>query len=463
MRRLLQMPRTITGQITLLIGASLILANVLSIGVMYFVLASSNRAPTAAPGRAATVAQLASVARPQDVDKIVDLASKIGVHVTRISQKELETGLEDEGKRGFLEQRRLDHFLAITDLDRDRDHVLLGPNHTVAIQLRDGNGLAFPLPENRGPGVPRMIAAPVVYILTAIAAVLISLSIYAARSITSPLSSFAEVAYSVGRTAHDQRIVEKGPTEIAQVARALNEMGARITALLDERVGMLTAISHDLRTPLTRIRLRAERIARGMPVGMVAEGMLADISRMEQMLSETLIYMRDSTRGETVPVDLPSVLQTICAELSDLGKDVQYLGPSRLAFCCQPGGLTRAISNLVDNGLKYGNQVTVELRSEPAGAVQIDVTDDGPGIPYSLRKRVFEPFFKTDTARTANQNGGFGLGLSIARNIIKAHGGEIELFAVAPHGTRVHITLPQNLRLQGSAEQTYGRERQHTF
>jgi signal transduction histidine kinase len=446
MRWLLKRPRTVTGQIILLIGMSLLLANGLSICTMYFMLASNtNRATPAGFVRAATVAQLAHAAdSPKQKEDILSLAEKVGVPFTRLAARATPEGREGPGQLSFFQRKALDRFLALTGFNAKPDWVVVGPDHTIAMRLADGSALAFPFPDGLGFGIPGMIIAPIVYIVSGITIVLIGMSLYAARFVTAPLSSFAEAAYGVGRTADSQvTISETGPVEIIQVARALNEMRARVTALLDERMGMLTAISHDLRTPLTRIRLRAERIAQASPIGKVAEGMLADIARMEQMLTETLVYMRDNARSEPcLPVDLPSVLETICVELADLGKPVGYRGPSRLVYRCQPAGLTRAVGNLVDNGLKYGNFVVVELVSLDEGAVQIDVSDDGPGIPYSLRRKVFEPFFKVDAARASSSKEGFGLGLSIARNVVKAHGGDIELLAIAPQGTCVRITLP---------------------
>lgn len=444
MRRWLRFPRTITGQITLLIGASLLVANLITIGTTYFLLTTSARTPPVVSVRAATVAQLArAAASARDVEAITALAQRIGIEVRPVSRAELRAARAGNAP-GFLERRALDRFLAITGLDAQRDHVIAAPGHTIAVELPDDNGLAFPYPDGGGFGVSRFIVAPIVYILSAIAAVLICLSLYAARFITAPLSSFAEAAYSIGRTRNNGKIAERGPVEIVRVAEALNEMRGRITALLDERVGMLTAISHDLRTPLTRIRLRAERLTHIDAAASLGDGMLTDIVRMEQMLAETLTYMRDTTGAEPMlPVDLPSVLETICVELADLGKDISYQGPARLVFRCQAGALTRAITNLVDNGLKYGNAVKVELQEANTGAVTIEVSDNGPGIPYSMRARVFEPFFKADAARTASDMDGFGLGLAIVSNVIKAHNGEIDLLPIAPHGTRVRVILPR--------------------
>src|SRR3546814_917421 len=173
------------------------------------------------------------------------------------------------------------------------------------------------------------------------------------------LSSGAAAAQSFGRSPDDSRIVSRGgPREIAQVADALNDMRIRIRALLDDRTRMLAAISHDLRTPLTRLQLRAERIADQE----LREGMLREIAQVTRMLDFTLNYLREDVRSESASrIDLPSVLQTICAEFADVGHAVSYEGPGRLTWTCRPSVLTRAISNVIDNAVKHGSEVTVEI------------------------------------------------------------------------------------------------------
>jgi signal transduction histidine kinase len=186
---------------------------------------------------------------------------------------------------------------------------------------------------------------------------------------------------------------------------------------------------------------------------------------MEQMLSETLTYLRDDARTEsTLFVDLPSVLQTISTEWTDLGKAVTYDGPGRLTYRCKLSAITRAINNLVDNAVKFGTQVWITLEELPDGQVQIDVVDDGPGISEANRDRAFEPFFKADTARGTKGKEGFGLGLSIARRVIEDHSGKIELLESVPHGLRVRIRLPPvRLCLQSDAQNEKGNNGIRTF
>ena len=285
-----------------------------------------------------------------------------------------------------------------------------------------------------------LVLAPTVLTLAIVLVFVTLLSVYAVRWIIAPLSSVAAAAHSFGRSPDDGRIVSRnGPREIAQVADALDDMRTRIRALLDDRTRMLAAISHDLRTPLTRLQLRAERIADQD----LRDGMLHEITRVTRMLDETLDYLREDVRSESRSrIDLPSVLQTICAEFADVGHAVFYEGPAHLTWTCRPGVLTRAISNVVDNAVKHGSVVTVALRARDDVVVEIDVADDGPGIASSLREKVFDPFFKGDDARSSANRSGFGLGLSIARDVVKGHGGEIDLLDRTPRGLIVRMSLP---------------------
>ncbi len=311
---------------------------------------------------------------------------------------------------------------------------------TVLLVFFDGGGRYNP---SAGDNLLHFVLAPTVLTLAIVLVFVTLLSAYAVRWIIAPLSSVAAAAHSFGRSPDDNRTLNRGgPREIAQVADALNDMRTRVRTLLDDRTRMLAAISHDLRTPLTRQRLRAERIADRN----LRAGMLREIAEMTRMLDETLNYLRDDVRSESASrVDLPSVLQTVCAEFADVGHAVSYEGPAHLTWTCRPGMLTRAVSNVVDNATKHGSVVTVALRARDDGALEVDVADDGPGIPSSLREKVFDPFFKGDNARSAADHSGFGLGLSIALAVVKGHGGEIELLDRTPCGLIVRLSLPGGL------------------
>jgi len=268
---------------------------------------------------------------------------------------------------------------------------------------------------------------------------IVLLSIYASRMIALPLQRFSKAANVVNPDGGpDRPFEEMGSSEVRALAHALNDMHARVRDLVDGRTRMLRAISHDLRTPLTRLRLRAER-ADQPPL---REALMADIDTLASMIEETLVYLNKDGAGEALlKADLPSVILTACNDFSDIGHSVTYRGPERLAYLCRPNQMQRAIANLIDNGTKFAEHVDVELRVAPDQSVTIRVADNGPGIPTPLLTNVLEPFFKLDSARS--ENVGFGLGLSIVQDIVHGHNGTMTLANAKPHGLIVDIHLPR--------------------
>ncbi len=273
--------------------------------------------------------------------------------------------------------------------------------------------------------------------LVATVTLLILFSVFAVRAITSPLRGIASAAMKADISLGPAIFEEHGSVEIVTLARALNGMQRRISTMVESRTRMLRGISHDLRTPLTRLRLRAERVREEE----VRVALLGDIERIDRLLKESLGYLRDNHQREiSQRADLASVLQTTCDEFADMGHDVSYSGPARMVARFKSLALTRAITNLCENAVKFGTHVQVELRTVDGQAI-IDVTDDGPGIPEEYRSRVLEPFFKVDTARQDTE-AGFGLGLSIVAEIIQAHHGKLELLEGRPHGLVARLTIP---------------------
>lgn len=266
------------------------------------------------------------------------------------------------------------------------------------------------------------------------------LQAYARRWIARPLDALADAAVSFGRSPSDDRLLSRpAPREIVRVAAALDGMRTRIRNLIDDRTRMLVAISHDLRTPLTRLSLRAEQIADPA----LRSGMLTDLDQIGRMLNETLDYLRDDARtGQMIRCDLPSLITTICSGFADVGHGVRYDGPARLTWTCRPDALARAIGNLVENGVKHGGRTVVVGLHSVDGGIEIVVADDGPGIPADLRERVFEPFFKGNNARGGAGQDGFGLGLSIARDAARLHGGDIALNDRPEGGLVARLFLP---------------------
>jgi signal transduction histidine kinase len=256
-------------------------------------------------------------------------------------------------------------------------------------------------------------------------------------TVNHPLDRFARAAERVGVDVHSPPLTVHGPLQLQRAIRAFNEMQVRLQRLLTDRTLMLGAISHDLGTPLTRLRLRVETDRADDKAKM-----LADIEAMQIMLASALSFVRGVDDAEPrAVVDLDSLLQTVCDLVCDLGGDVTYGAPARSNYSCRPQAMLRALTNLVTNAAKYGAHAWVTLQRIGDSGFVVEIQDDGPGIPDTEKSKVFEPFYRTDEARESDRQG-MGLGLSIARSIILAHGGVIELRDREPHGLNVHVFLP---------------------
>ena len=264
------------------------------------------------------------------------------------------------------------------------------------------------------------------------------LGLWAARALTAPLSSFARAAESFSLNGAAAPLPERGPEEIRSVAKALNRMRERITTLIDDRTRMLAAISHDLRTPITRMRLRSEFIEDGAH----RSHMLADLDQMRSMLESVLSFLRNDGKLESMTlVDIVATLQLVADQFADMGHKVAYDGPEHAMATLRPDDLYRSITNLVENAVRFGAEATIRLRVLP-DSVTIEIEDDGPGISDARKDAMLEPFVRGDDARNMDEKAGFGLGLSIARAIVLAHGGELLLKDRQPHGLIARIELP---------------------
>jgi signal transduction histidine kinase len=274
------------------------------------------------------------------------------------------------------------------------------------------------------------------------------LSLWAARALTAPLSAFARAAENFSVNGDAAPLPERGPEEIRFVAKALNRMRERIGALIDDRTKMLAAISHDLRTPITRMRLRAEFIDDETH----RHRMMGDLDQMRAMLESVLSFLRNDRRLEAMTLtDIASTLQLVADQFADIGHKVTYQGPQRAMATVRPDDLTRSITNLVENSVRYGALVTIRLAIS-ADAATIEVEDDGPGISDARKEVMLEPFVRGDDARNMDETTGFGLGLSIARAVVLAHGGRLSLHDRQPHGLIVRIELPVRQPSRQAAE-----------
>ena len=261
--------------------------------------------------------------------------------------------------------------------------------------------------------------------------------VWAARRVTAPISRFAAAADRLGVDVEAPPLPEKGPRELRQATHAFNRMQDRLRRLIADRTLMLAAISHDLRTALTRLRLRADYIDDPEQQAKA----LSDLDEMTTMLDSTLSFARDDAASEErTKVDIASLLQSLCDDLADAGQPVAYAGPDRLTLVCRPVALRRAFANLIDNAVTYGGEASVTL-AKRADELVVEIADRGPGIPAGRRERVFAPFYRLEESRS-RETGGTGLGLAVVRSIVRRHGGDIALEDRPGGGLIARVVLP---------------------
>jgi len=303
----------------------------------------------------------------------------------------------------------------------------------IVVRLKNGDWAEFRLHRH-----PPAIRWTLLLSLVALVCIVVSaMSIIFARNFSRHLSSFAGAAEAFGRSTDAPPLPESGPREIRLATDAFNRMQERLRRFVRDRTQMLAAISHDLRTPLTRLRLRAEFVEDDE----IRDKMLVDIAEMQAMLQETLSFARDEdTREPRQAEDLDQLLDDLCTVLHEAEQDVTYRATGPAMIQCSPIAIRRAFANLLDNAVKYGSRARVTLQ-RGANQISIDIDDDGPGIPAPVQERVFQPFFRLESSRNRD-TGGVGLGMSVARTIVRGHGGDVTLSNRAGGGLRVTVTLP---------------------
>ena len=305
---------------------------------------------------------------------------------------------------------------------------------TVSVPLLDGtwlNGAAL-----EAPVTPPIGWQPVAFLALLLASIVGVLLLLISR-VTRPLSALAAAADKLGRGETLGPVPEHGPKEVRVTTRAFNSMQDRLTRYVDDRTRMLAAISHDLRTPITALRLRAEMLDDDE----TRDRMLETLDTMAQMTDATLSFMRDaSSSEETSKVDLAALVASVSEDFRDMGNQVSWTVPDRLIYPCRSNGLRRVLSNLIENAVRYGSEILVDLH-EAHNGIEIVVRDDGPGIPDEKLAAVFKPFERLDTARNT-ESGNVGLGLAISRSIVQAHGGDLTLENRPEGGLEARVSLP---------------------
>jgi len=303
-----------------------------------------------------------------------------------------------------------------------------------SVQLNDGSWVVFSAPNRTwGLSEPQRWAIWLTFVAVSIA----SVCTIATRRFVRPVKELAGAVRRFGVNPQAPALPQSGPREFREVIRAFNTMQAQIQKFVAQRTMMLAAISHDLRTPLTRVRLRGELIDDEIQQAKL----FRDVDEMQTMVDGALAFFRgDADEEATTSFDLAGVLQTIANDYADQGIEISYLGPAHAVYCGRPFGLKRAFTNLIDNAVKYATPPEIQLCCRER-LVTIAVRDRGPGIPPDALARVFTPFYRVDRSRN-RATGGVGLGLTATQAIISGHGGEITLCNQPGGGLEALVTLP---------------------
>lgn len=305
--------------------------------------------------------------------------------------------------------------------------------YKLAVDLPDGSWAVFTAPERLW-GINTSTRYLIIGLFVLISTLVVAF--VASRRLARPMEDVAEAAqrFSTDIQAHAMR--SSGTREFRAVIDAFNRMQDRIQRFVDDRNDMLTAISHDLRAPLTRLRLRGEFIEDADQ----RRRLFADVDEMRHMINTALRFFRDETDPEPpTRFDLSELVHTVLED-QETQAAVTFAGPPHQTGYGRPSALRRALTNVIDNAVKYGGCARVALTAEPEG-LRLTIDDDGPGIALDQQAAVFRPFYRLETSRN-RRTGGIGLGLGAARSIVRAHGGELTLENREPSGLRITITLP---------------------
>lgn len=456
-------PSTLTGRLVLILLGGLLAAQLLGAWILLSERASAiyESSGMHAAQRIASIVRVLDTLDDEQRRLILPALNTSGFRVAFTDQPDTRTNPDDDSLasarlravlRNALGSDRslhvsvvedgLDHMAGMQPPYGPRGGMMMMP-HTppyggafaVQTQLLDGQwvSIAQRMPEERVTW-PRKLLVTLGVLLVSV----ILLSLIAVRLVTRPLAVLGRAAEDLGRNIERPALAESGPAEVRRTAQAFNTMQARLVRFLHDRARMLAAVSHDLKTPITRLRLRAELIDDEV----LKDKVIHDLEEMEGMTRAALDFLRDANAREAAQaLDVNAMLETLQADAEVMGRDVQIEGKAKAPYPARPQSLRRCVGNLIDNAVRYGKRARVRVR-DSAKRLEIVVADDGPGIPKDMLERVFEPFFRLDESRS-RESGGVGLGLSIARDIARAHGGSLELYNRPQGGLDAVVTLPR--------------------
>ncbi len=469
----LRLPRSLFGRTVVVLAACLVLSQLASLMVNFFDRGSSMYRLNSEQ-MAQRIARTASLLNRLPKEERTTVAQELGGRDFRIEFAnrpiEIESGFVelDEYERGFAAAVRDEMnppLLTTVEITRAarakspeevappsanafeqwiarRFYFLLPATFSVVtqIELEDGSTAAFFV---RMPQEPLGQLEALLPKLLMWMAIIFALALVIARMMTSPLRQLDRAVTSIGANptgASPNSIVipETGPIELRRVIASFNETQERIRRYIIERSSLLAAISHDLRTPITRMRLRAEMLEEPQ-----RSKFIHDLSEMEELVGSSLdLFAELGKTTERQPVDVSALLESIANDWTDTGHLVTVGGAQRAIYPTEPSMLRRCVNNLVSNGIRYGGRAHIELHDSPA-VLRIIIRDNGPGMAEEDLERVFEPFVRLEPSRNRN-SGGSGIGLAISRNIARWHGGDVKLRnAPGRTGLIAEITLPR--------------------
>ena len=305
----------------------------------------------------------------------------------------------------------------------------------IQVELQDGSWVRFErgLPENIFDWPGKLLFVLMILLIS-----VILMSLFGVHSIVRPLRDLRQAAEGLGKDIRQPPLRLTGPSEVMETARAFNTMQQRLKSYIEDRADILAAVSHDLKTPLTRLRLRADL----MDDEELRQKTHKDLDEMEAMVGATLDFMRGTETSEpSQRLDLMALLESIQQDAKEAGKDVSIEGIVASPYTGKPLALKRCIVNLVENAVRYGGRAEIAIEERERELV-IAIGDRGAGIPDELLEKVFNPFFRLENSR-AQHTGGTGLGLGIARNIARAHGGDLTLHNRIGGGLCASLKLPR--------------------
>ena len=425
-RRAVLWPASIAGQVMALLLVGAVAVQVLSFAVVYKSAPPDKRTlpPPEHDARIAGFLWLIEAASPADRSRVIQTIEEAsgGLAIRRYTGPVPTSPPASEGPFLRSMPKELDMWLTA--------------DGRYLFRLADGTLLTSAAPDlSKRPDPTRLLVSSFVFLCVG----LLAFGAWAAFVVTRPLTHLASAVENFAKDGAPVALAEEGPKEVRSLIAIFDGMQTRIGSLLADNTRMLAAVSHDLRTPMMRMRLRAEMI--DDPSARAA--LLADLEHMAVLTDSALDHLRGMRRQETPAlVDLATVILTVADQFADIGEDISVTGPSPLDAKVRVNDLQRAIRNLVENAIRYAGEARIEYGRTETGNLRIAVIDNGPGIPEAEKERVLLPFERGDRARGGDNDAGLGLGLSVVRTIAESHGGRLELGDNTPRGLVATIELP---------------------